>query len=96
MIPNSRLHRRGGSARNTYTPGDAGPKSVLEGHHKLYCEQVIDTDTPLLVPDASAGTEALENLRGSLEELARDIEADIAERTDPPAQFTQRGIDPVF
>lgn len=44
----------GGDARRTYTPGGAGPKSVVPGHHKLYCEQVIDSDAALLVPDAAA------------------------------------------
>ena len=47
----------GGAARQTYTPGSAGPKSVVPGHHKLYCEQVINTNAPLLVPDAAADPE---------------------------------------
>lgn len=111
----------GGSARKTYTPGGAGPKSVMPGHHKLYCEQVINTDAALLVPDAAADPEwrgnedlvkfgfgfylgvpvhdksgtpvgtvcalnpsqpgdddALERLRESLEQLARQVERDIA------------------
>ena len=119
----------GGSARTTYTPGGAGPKSVIEGNHKLYCEQVINTDASLLVPDAASDPEwrgnedlvkfgfgfylgvplhdksgvpvgtvcalnpsqpadpqALAGLRGSLEGLAREVEADIASR--PPAKST--------
>lgn len=47
----------GGPARETYVPGGAGPKSVIPGHHKLYCEQVVNTDTPLLVPDAASDPE---------------------------------------
>ncbi|MCG8480235.1 MAG: GAF domain-containing protein [Spirochaetales bacterium] len=44
----------GGAARDTYVPGGAGPKSVVPGHHKLYCEQVINTDRALHVPDAAS------------------------------------------
>ena len=47
----------GGPARTTYEPGGAGPKSVIPGHHKLYCEHVINTDNPLHVPDAAADPE---------------------------------------
>lgn len=47
----------GGPARSTYEPGGAGPKSVIPGHHKLYCEHVINADAPLHVPDAAADPE---------------------------------------
>ncbi len=41
-----------GPRRDTYTPGDAGPKSVNPGCHKLYCEQVVNDAAPLQVDDA--------------------------------------------
>ncbi len=47
----------GGPAREVYHPGDAGPKSVNPGCHKLYCEQVVNTDAELHVPDATADPE---------------------------------------
>ena len=43
-----------GPRRDTYCPGDAGPKSVNPGCHKLYCEQVVNDRRPLHVPDAAA------------------------------------------
>lgn len=46
-----------GPRRDTYHPGDAGPKSVVPGHHKLYCEEVVNTKRPLHVPDAEADPE---------------------------------------
>ncbi|WP_290648683.1 GAF domain-containing protein [Aquisalimonas sp.] len=46
-----------GPRRDTYTPGDAGPKSVNPGYHKLYCEQVVNDAAPLHVPDAAADPE---------------------------------------
>ncbi len=36
-----------------YKAGDLGPKSVQAGCHKLYCEQVVNTQQELLVMDAS-------------------------------------------
>jgi GAF domain-containing protein len=47
----------GGPAQEVYHPGDAGPKSVNPGCHKLYCEQVVHDDAPLHVPDAAADPE---------------------------------------
>lgn len=41
-----------GPRRDTYHHGDAGPKSVNPGCHKLYCEQVVNEGRPLHVPDA--------------------------------------------
>ena len=41
-----------GPRRDTYHPGDAGPKSVNPGCHKLYCEQVVNDGSPLFVRDA--------------------------------------------
>ena len=41
-----------GPGRDTYHPGDAGPKSVNPGCHKLYCEQVVNEGQPLEVRDA--------------------------------------------
>jgi GAF domain-containing protein len=46
-----------GPRKESYKPGDAGPKSVQEGAHKLYCEQVVNTREPLEVPDAAADPE---------------------------------------
>lgn len=46
-----------GPKADTYHPGDAGPKSVNPGCHKLYCEQVVNTRSPLHVPDAAADPE---------------------------------------
>jgi len=46
-----------GPRRDTYHPGDAGPKSVNPGCHKLYCEQVVNDDAPLEVRDARADPE---------------------------------------
>ena len=43
-----------GPKRDTYHPGDEGPKSVNPGCHKLYCEQVVNGRAPLHVPDAAA------------------------------------------
>ncbi|EEX35181.1 MULTISPECIES: GAF domain-containing protein [Vibrio] len=40
-----------------YNAGDAGPKSVQPGCHELYCERVVDTQSPLLVADAAADEE---------------------------------------
>ncbi|WP_333005346.1 GAF domain-containing protein [Vibrio coralliilyticus] len=40
-----------------YHAGDAGPKSVQPGCHELYCERVVDTQSPLLVADAAADEE---------------------------------------
>lgn len=50
-----------GPGRETYTPGDAGPKSVNPGCHKLYCEQVVNDRQPLHVPDARSDPEWLGN-----------------------------------
>ncbi len=47
----------GGPAREIYVPGGAGPKSVVPGHHKLYCEQVMNDDRPLVVDDAASDPE---------------------------------------
>lgn len=47
----------GGQARETYTPGSEGPKSVVPGHHKLYCEQVMKDNSALIVPDAASDPE---------------------------------------
>lgn len=47
----------GGPARETYLPGGQGPKSVVPGHHKLYCEQVIKDNHALMVRDAAADPE---------------------------------------
>ncbi len=46
-----------GPKRDTYHPGDEGPKSVNPGCHKLYCEQVVNDRAPLHVPDATADSE---------------------------------------
>ncbi len=46
-----------GPKRDTYHPGDAGPKSVVPGCHKLYCEQVVKDRAPLHVPDAASDPE---------------------------------------
>jgi len=46
-----------GPRRDTYHPGDAGPKSVNPGCHKLYCEQVVNDGRPLQVDDARADAE---------------------------------------
>lgn len=46
-----------GPKRDTYHPGDEGPKGVNPGCHKLYCEQVVNERTPLHVPDAAADPE---------------------------------------
>ena len=43
-----------GPAQEVYHPCDRGPKSVVPGHHKLYCEHVVNTGEPLHVPDAAA------------------------------------------
>ncbi len=50
-----------GPGRETYHPGDAGPKSVNPGCHKLYCEQVVNDRQPLHVPDAASDPEWLGN-----------------------------------
>jgi GAF domain-containing protein len=50
-----------GPGRETYHPGDAGPKSVNPGCHKLYCEQVVNDRRPLHVPDATSDPEWLGN-----------------------------------
>ncbi len=47
----------GGPAREIYVAGGAGPKSVVPGHHKLYCEQVINDDRVLMVADAASDPE---------------------------------------
>ena len=47
----------GGPKRDTYHPGDAGPKSVNPGCHKLYCEQVVNDRSPLHVHDAASDPE---------------------------------------
>ncbi|TVQ27961.1 MAG: GAF domain-containing protein [Spirochaetaceae bacterium] len=46
-----------GPKADTYHPGDEGPKSVNPGCHKLYCEQVVNTRSPLHVPDAGVDPE---------------------------------------
>ncbi|MFO7857806.1 MAG: GAF domain-containing protein [Ectothiorhodospiraceae bacterium] len=46
-----------GPGREVYHPGDAGPKSVNPGCHKLYCEQVVNDAQPLHVPDATSDPE---------------------------------------
>ena len=46
-----------GPRRDTYHPGDAGPKSVNPGCHKLYCEQVVNDGRPLEVRDARTDPE---------------------------------------
>ena len=46
-----------GPRRDTYHPGDAGPKGVNPGCHKLYCEQVVNDDRPLEVMDARSDPE---------------------------------------
>ena len=46
-----------GPRRDTYTPGDAGPKSVNAGCHKLYCEQVVNDDRPLEIQEARGNPE---------------------------------------
>lgn len=46
-----------GPRRDTYHHGDAGPKSVNPGCHKLYCEQVVNEGRPLHVPDARTDPE---------------------------------------
>ncbi len=46
-----------GPRQDTYHPGDAGPKSVTPGCHKLYCEQVVNEDRPLEVADARTDPE---------------------------------------
>ncbi len=46
-----------GPRQDTYHPGDAGPKSVNPGCHKLYCEQVVNDDHPLEVIDAQIDPE---------------------------------------
>ncbi|MEX0448819.1 GAF domain-containing protein [Spiribacter sp. 221] len=46
-----------GPRQDTYHPGDAGPKSVNAGCHKLYCEQVVNEDRPLEVADARTDPE---------------------------------------
>ncbi|MFW5969716.1 MAG: GAF domain-containing protein [Halofilum sp. (in: g-proteobacteria)] len=46
-----------GPRRDTYHPGDAGPKSVNPGCHKLYCEQVVNDGQPLEVRDARTDPE---------------------------------------
>lgn len=50
-----------GPGRATYTPGDAGPKSVNPGCHKLYCEQVVNDRRPLHVRDARSDPEWMGN-----------------------------------
>ena len=46
-----------GPRRDTYHPGDAGPKSVNPGCHKLYCEQVVNEGQPLEVREARTDPE---------------------------------------
>ncbi len=46
-----------GPRQDTYHPGDAGPKGVNPGCHKLYCEQVVNEDRPLEVADARTDPE---------------------------------------
>ncbi len=46
-----------GPRRDSYHPGDAGPKSVNPGCHKLYCEQVVNEGQPLEVRDARTDPE---------------------------------------
>ncbi len=46
-----------GPRRDTYHPGDAGPKSVNPGCHKLYCEQVVNDRKPLHVADSPSDPE---------------------------------------
>ena len=46
-----------GPKRDTYHPGDAGPKSVNPGCHKLYCEQVVNDNRALHVADAASDPE---------------------------------------
>lgn len=50
-----------GPMRDTYHPGDQGPKSVNPGCHKLYCEQVVNDRAPLHVPDAAVDPEWSDN-----------------------------------
>jgi len=50
-----------GPRQDTYHPGDAGPKSVNPGCHKLYCEQVVNEDRILEVPDARTDPEWVGN-----------------------------------
>lgn len=44
-----------------YNANDEGPKSVQEGCHELYCERVVDTKKELLVSNASADPEWVNN-----------------------------------
>jgi len=46
-----------GPRRDTYHPGDAGPKSVNPGCHKLYCEQVVNDDRPMEIREARGDPE---------------------------------------
>lgn len=46
-----------GPRRDTYHPGDAGPKSVVPGCHKLYCEKVVNDAAPLHVNEARGNLE---------------------------------------
>lgn len=50
-----------GPRQDTYHPGDAGPKSVNPGCHKLYCEQVVNDDRILEVADARIDSEWVGN-----------------------------------